>query len=133
MLSIGAHSDRVSGMSGNNLRKLHQICEFTKMRGIAFIIAADWNRPPESMADLGIDEIMNGQLMWPRGVKAMCTSGEGEILDYGFASNCLVPFLTVGSNCEVTSKPHSALSIKLNVHSWNTRNHLPHMVCNNKH
>ena len=91
-IAIGAiYLENGIGPLGPNLLRLHALAEFLMALNMPWLIMGDFNFPPEDLEAIGYPHTVRGQILRPAGIEATCTSGEPRMLDYGMASNDLIP------------------------------------------
>ena len=97
-----------------NLTKMHCLLTFVKAIGVPFVIAADFNVPPETLRDTTtwLDD-MGADIMLAADVQVTCTAGRGRVLDYVVCSRCLMPLLKVEVDSMASWRPHVGLRISL--------------------
>jgi hypothetical protein len=69
-----------------NKRRARAIAELTRLLGLPYVIAADFNRTPEEAMECGLTTDLMGCIITPADTSSTCTSGQGRMLDYWIAS-----------------------------------------------
>ena len=76
-----------------------------------WILAGDFNIPPEEIAATNLLEEMNGRLC----VVGEPTTDQGREIDYAIVHRALEPLCTVRLDWSVPHKPHASLTLKLDM------------------
>jgi len=100
------------GFNGANLAMLTELAKELKAAGLPFIIAADWNAPPDELQGTGILSWIGAQIVQPADAEYTCTNGH-RMLDYIICSDSLVSAIRVEIDKDAPWTPHLGLNIWL--------------------
>ena len=70
------------GYTGSNVTKLNNIGSFLNALKDVWILAGDFNMPPEQLAKSGWLEKVGGKIIVPHNVEFTCTAGTARLIDY---------------------------------------------------
>ena len=82
VLLITAYREVGCGPAGSNWDRLQQMAVYIQVARLPFIILADWNMDPETLAKTGWPAFLKAAIVRPGNVAATCSSGKGSLIDY---------------------------------------------------
>ncbi len=79
---IEAYFVTAEGMTGDNLKILHQLYIFMSSSHLPVVIAADWQAEPYQLEQTGWLKKTNTRVVVPPDILATCSASKGRVLDY---------------------------------------------------
>jgi len=99
---------------GEVLDKMRQMAIWSMNGAVSFVMAADFNMPPEELAVHPWLKILKAHVVTPRDHGgATCHQGAGSVIDYFVVSDILTGYVEAEIVRDVPSGPHDGIAIKV--------------------